>query len=77
MEKNSFLELAASILKEDGNIQITVDTDFKSLDCWSSITAFELTEAIYEKYNVKLRGIEIRRCNTLEDLFILLKSKIQ
>jgi acyl carrier protein len=39
------------------------------------LTAFTIVTKLEEKYGVKLRGIEIRRCATLVDLLNLINSK--
>lgn len=39
------------------------------------LTAFTIVSELEEKYNIQLRGIELRRCTTVEDLLILINSK--
>lgn len=62
-------------LNTEGNLEISEITTFKDLETWSSLSAFELVEKVYNVFHIKLRGIEIRRCSTVADLFELLMTK--
>jgi len=63
------------VLNEDGSDPVTIETDFKDSDNWSSLTAFTIVTELEKKYGIQLRGIEIRRCTTVEDLFELISTK--
>ena len=63
------------MLNEDGSDPVTIETDFKDSDNWSSLTAFTIVTELEKKYGIQLRGIEIRRCTTVEDLFELISTK--
>lgn len=75
MKIEELIKIFYEILNEDGNNEITVQTDFKEDEKWSSLTAFTIVSELEEKYNIQLRGIELRRCTTVEDLLILINSK--
>ena len=75
MTIEELLTLFNKVLNEDGNHLVTVDTDFKESDNWSSLTAFTIVTELEEKFGIRLRGIEIRRCATLNDLLNLINSK--
>ena len=75
MTIEELIALFDKVLNEDGNNPVTVDTDFKESGNWSSLTAFTIVSELEEKYGVQLRGIEIRRCATLNDLLNLINSK--
>jgi len=75
MTIEELIALFDKVLNEDGNNPVTVDTDFKESDNWSSLTAFTIVTELEDKYGVQLRGIEIRRCATIGDLHDLIKSK--
>ena len=69
------LTLFNKVLNEDGSDPVTIETDFKDSDNWSSLTAFTIVTELEKKYGIQLRGIEIRRCTTVEDLFELISTK--
>lgn len=51
------------------------DTNFKELDEWSSLIGMSVIAFIKTEYNKAVTGKEIRSCDTIEDLFILVSSK--
>lgn len=75
MNIQDLLNLFNSVVNQEGKSEILPTTDFKELEEWSSLTAFTLVEEIGAKYNIRIRGIELRRCTTIEDLLELLNSK--
>lgn len=75
MTIEELLTLFNNVLNEDGSAPVTIETDFKDSDNWSSLTAFTIVTELEKKYGIQLRGIEIRRCTTVEDLFELISTK--
>jgi acyl carrier protein len=53
-----------------------LDTKFRELDEWDSLTALSLIAMTDEEYGVKLTGNDIKNSETLFDLFEVIKSKI-
>lgn len=49
---------------------------FRDLEGWSSMHALLFVALIDHNYNVLLNGDELKRATTIEDLFLLIKSKI-
>lgn len=52
-------------------------TVFKELDEWSSLIALSVISMIDEEYNVVLKGDDIREAVTIEDLFNMVKSRVE
>ncbi len=75
MELQELIQVFDEVLNQDGKIDINASTDFKDLDEWSSLTAFNIVERLETVYGIRLRGIELRRCTTIEDLLNLINSK--
>lgn len=75
MELQELIRVFNEVLNQDGKIEIIASTDFKDLDEWSSLTAFNIVERLETVYGIRLRGIELRRCTTIEDLLNLINSK--
>ena len=75
MELQELIRVFNEVLNQDMKLELTSETDFKELDEWSSLTAFNIVERIETKFDVRLRGIELRRCTTIEDLLNLINSK--
>ncbi len=53
-----------------------INTKFRELDEWDSLTALSLIAMTDEEYGVKLTGNDIKNSETLFDLFEIIKSKI-
>lgn len=74
MELQKLVNVFSEILGKESNDVITADTAFKDCERWDSMSAFEISERIYTDFGVKLRGIQIRKCNTIKDLFDLINN---
>ena len=70
-----FLENFAEQFDDTPADQITLDTNFKDLDEWSSMTALTIIAMVDEKYGKKLSGSDIREASTVQDLIALIEKK--
>lgn len=75
MEQSTFLENFKNILDDTDVSLITIDTIFRELTEWSSLTALSLIAMVDEAYSVKLTGDDIKSSKSLNDIFNLIKSK--
>ena len=75
MELKDLISLFKTTLNSTNDVVLDGETEFKELDEWTSLTAFTLVEELSNKYDIRVRGIELRRCNTINDLLNLLNSK--
>jgi acyl carrier protein len=75
MEQSTFLENFKNILDDTDVSLITIDTIFRELTEWSSLTALSLIAMVDEAYSVKLTGDDIKSSISLNDIFNIIKSK--
>lgn len=75
MTTEKFLENFANLFDETDASQITLSTEFRNLDEWSSLIALSVIAMADEEYDVKLKGDDIKYATTVEDLFNIVKSK--
>lgn len=76
MEINDFIkDFALQFDETDGSV-FTPDTKFMELDEWSSLTALSIIAMIDEEYDVRLKGDDIRKAETIQGLFEIIKSKL-
>lgn len=75
MEQSTFLENFKNILDDTDVSLITIDTVFRDLTEWSSLTALSLIAMVDESYSVKLTGDDIKSSKSLNDIFNIIKSK--
>ena len=75
MELNDFIEKFAEQFDETDASVFQADTEFKSLDEWSSLTALSIIAMVDEEYDVALKGDDVKNAETIEDLYNVIVSK--
>jgi len=75
MELKNFIEnFAAQFDETEANV-FQANTVFKELREWSSLMALSILAMVDEEYDVALKGDDIRKSQTIEDLYEVVKSK--
>jgi acyl carrier protein len=77
MELKKFIENFASQFDETDASTFQGDTVFKQLKEWSSLIALSIIAMADEEYDVKLKGNDIKGASTIEDLYRIVKSRIE
>ena len=75
MELKNFIENFANQFDETDASVFLANTVFKELDEWSSIMALSIIAMIDDEYEVAIKGDDIRKSTTIEDLYTIVKSK--
>lgn len=75
MEK--FLENFADQFDETDAALIKPETEYKNLAEWSSMLALSVMAMADEEYDVQLKGDDIRTTKTIQELFEIVKSRIE
>ena len=76
MEELKFLENICSIFDDVDVGDLSMNTQFKNFDEWSSLTALGLLAVISDEYNVELNNDDIKNANTIQDVFNIVKNRI-
>lgn len=76
MELKEFIERFAEQFDETDMSEVKSDTKFRELDEWSSLVALSLMAMIDDEYDISLKADKMRRANTIQELFDLVKSKL-
>ena len=76
MELNQFVENFAAQFDDTDASVFTPATNFRELDEWSSLIALSIIAMVDEEYDVTLKGDDIRRAATIEDLFNTVKQTL-
>lgn len=58
------------------NEELTPATRFREVEGWTSLTALMVISAVDEEYGVVLPPDEMRKTNTIQELFDLVQSKL-
>ena len=75
MTLDEFVKAFAAEFDETPEDQFKADTEFKTLEDWSSLTALSIIAMVDENMDKTITGADIRASNTVEDLFNLANSK--
>lgn len=75
MEIKEFIENFADQFDEVDASEITPSVCYRELDEWSSLAALSIIAMIDEEYDVQLNADEMRRTQTIQELFDLVQSK--
>ena len=75
MVLKEFIENFAEQFDDTESSEIQADTEYRELDEWTSLTALSIIAMIDEEYDVQLKADEMRKTQTIQELFDLVKSK--
>ena len=75
MDLKEFIENFAEQFDDTESSEIQADTKYRELDEWTSLTALSIIAMIDEEYDVQLKADEMRKTQTVQELFDLVKSK--
>ena len=77
MEQKDFFMALEDAFDETNIEDLTLETNFRELDEWSSITALSLIASIDDAFGVALSGDFIKSVSTLRDIFSEVQSKVK
>ena len=69
MNLQEFIEKFAEQFDETDASEFKADTEFKKLADWGSMVGLSLIAMVDEEYSVTIKGEDIRKSETVEDLF--------
>lgn len=76
MELQDFIQNFAEQFDDTDASVFTADTEFQTLDEWSSLLALSIIAMIDEEYDVAMKGDEIKKSKTIKDLFDVVVAKV-
>ena len=75
MSITEFIENFADQFDETDVTSFTPETKFKQLDEWSSLTALSIIAMVDDEYDVIIKGNDILKAETIQDLFEIVQKK--
>lgn len=75
MTLDEFIEAFAEEFDDTELSEFKAETEFKSLDEWSSLTALSIISMVDEQLDKTITGADIRGSKTIEDLYNLVMAK--
>lgn len=74
MEIKEFIENFANQFDDTDVSVFSAETRFRELDKWSSLLALSVLAMVDEEYDVQLKADQMRKANTVQELFDIVKS---
>jgi acyl carrier protein len=74
MDLQEFVEKFAEQFDESDASEFNADTEFRGLADWSSMTALSIIAMVDDEYGVTIKGDDIRKSETIENLFNIVKE---
>jgi len=74
MELKDFIEKFAEQFEETDASAFNAGTKFRELDEWSSLTGLLVIGMVLDEYGKDLKADVLRHCETIEDLFNVVKA---
>jgi acyl carrier protein len=75
MEIKNFIKNLSEQYEEVEVSEFTPETKFKEFEEWSSLTSLSIIAMIDDEYGVVVKGDEIRKAVTVQDLFDIVEAK--
>ena len=75
MTLNEFIEAFAEEFDDTEISEFKADTEFKTLEEWSSLTALSIISMVDEQLDKTITGADIRGSKTIKDLYNLVMLK--
>lgn len=76
MELNEFIQNFAEQFDDTDASMFTSNTVFHELEEYSSLIALSIIAMVDEEYEVTLKGDDMKKAVTIEDLYNIVKSKL-
>lgn len=77
MEQKDFFLALEDAFDQTNVVELTLDTKFRELDEWSSITALSLIASIDDAFGVTLTGDFIKSVHTLGEIYDEVKAQLK
>jgi len=75
MNIESFIEKLAAEFEEVEPDTLKPDTNFRDLDDWSSMYALIVIALIDTEYNVRIKGEDLSKIETVQELYDLVENR--
>lgn len=75
MELQDFIQNIVNLFDDIDTSNFSALTDFKDNDEWNSLLALSVIAMMDEEYGVIITSDEIKQAKTIEELYMILKSK--
>lgn len=75
MTLDEFVKAFAAEFDDIPEDSFKAGTHYKELDEWGSLIALAIISMVDDEMDKRLTGADLRKCNTIEELFNLIEAK--
>ena len=75
MQRDKFIEDFKSQFIDSDEIAVDASTEFRKIGSWDSLTGMAVLVMIKDEYGVDMADTDLKKCNTLQDIFEFVSSK--
>ena len=75
MTLEDFVKAFAAEFDDTPEETFKVDTCYKELEEWGSLVALSIISMVDDEMDKRLTGADLRKCNTIEELYQLIEDK--
>jgi len=76
MDIKAFIEIFADQFEDACADDFTPETIYREVEGWTSLVALSVLAMIDEEFDVQLKGEEMKKATTIQQLFDLIQSKL-
>lgn len=76
MEIEDFIKQIEEEIEEFEPGMLKADTNYRDIEDWSSMHALIIIALADTEYDVTITGADLRQCDTVRDLYNLVKSRM-
>ncbi len=76
IDEKEFVQKFANQFDDTDASEFSMSTRFRDIDEWSSLIALGVIAMADEEYDVTLKGDDIIKSNTVEDIYNIVKSRM-
>jgi len=77
MDSNTFINNFQEQFIDADEISVDLNTKFRDLPTWDSLTGMSVLVMIKDEYEIDFTADELKRCNTVEEIYNLILEKRQ
>lgn len=74
---DEFVELFCEQLDDTDPSTVNAQTVIRDLDEWSSLLALSIISMVDEEFGIALKGDDVKNSKTIEDVYNVIKSKLE
>lgn len=75
MEQDKFINDFRSQFIDSDEIAVDASTEFRKIGSWDSLTGMAVLVMIKDEYGVDMADTDLKKCNTVQDIFQFVSSK--